>query len=413
MDAHFKLRPYQIELAKKGCEILKAKRIVYYIMEVRTGKTATALRCAELFGAKKVLFLTKKLAIKSIESDHKDFIFNFDITIINNESLHKVTANDFDLIISDEHHRMSAFPKPNKNAKMLKQRFGHLPMIFLSGTPTIESGSQWYHSFWVSNYSPFNFASTFYKFANNFVNKKNKYIGQLVCIDYSDSRDELIMPIIEPYLIRYTQAEAGFTSTIDERVIYYTQNDTLFKLVQELLDKRVVQGRSETILADTAVKMLNKIHQIENGTVIFESGNSMILDKSKAEFIKENFKGKKIALFYYFQKEYELLKDVFCDELTNDLSEFQNTNKCIALQQNRGSEGISLKEADAIVYYNFGYSGRQYAQGRDRLTTKEHESNNVYFVLAKGGLNEKIYKAIKTKKRYNEKLFKKDYGIRE
>ena len=62
-----KLRPYQKELSEKGCDVLTELGIVYFAMEVRTGKTLTALNTAELFGARRVLFLTKKKAIGSIQ----------------------------------------------------------------------------------------------------------------------------------------------------------------------------------------------------------------------------------------------------------------------------------------------------------------------------------------------------------
>jgi superfamily II DNA or RNA helicase len=136
---HFKLRDYQQEIANKALNILQAKKIVYLNMEVRTGKTCTSLEVAKNYGAKKVLFLTKKKAIGSIQSDYKSFGHSFEIQIINNESLHKVTDKDFDLLISDEHHRNGAYPKMNIATKFIKERFSHLPMIFLSGTICPES----------------------------------------------------------------------------------------------------------------------------------------------------------------------------------------------------------------------------------------------------------------------------------
>ena len=78
------LRDYQVDLSKKAVDILKEKKIVYLQFSVRVGKTATALETCRLYGAKKVLFLTKKKAIGSIESDYKDFGFTFDLTVINN-----------------------------------------------------------------------------------------------------------------------------------------------------------------------------------------------------------------------------------------------------------------------------------------------------------------------------------------
>ena len=41
------LRDYQKELSQKAVEILRLKKIVYLSMEVRTGKTLTALNTAE------------------------------------------------------------------------------------------------------------------------------------------------------------------------------------------------------------------------------------------------------------------------------------------------------------------------------------------------------------------------------
>lgn len=51
-----KLREYQVKLSNDGVDILRRKKIVYLAMEVRTGKTLTALNIAELYGAKRCCF---------------------------------------------------------------------------------------------------------------------------------------------------------------------------------------------------------------------------------------------------------------------------------------------------------------------------------------------------------------------
>jgi len=405
------LRDYQSIIAAKAVQLLQNRKIAYLAMEVRTGKTLTALSAANDYGAKKVLFLTKKKAVESstIQNDYNALQPSFQIVIANNESLHKVTDNDFDLLISDEHHRNGSYPKPNKTTKEIKERFGLLPMIFLSGTPAIESGSQWYHSFWVSNYSPFT-EKNFYRWAEKYTTPAIKHFGNIQVKDYSKSIDELINPIIDSYLLKYTQKEAGFTAEISEHVIYYDMPDKLRKMTETLLKDELIRGNKENIVANNAAAMLNKIHQIENGTVITEQLNSYVIDTYKAEFIKQYFRDKKIAIFYYFQKELELLKNVFGETITTDIHEFNSSSKSFCIQQISGSEAISLKEAEALVYYNFSYSGKTYTQGRDRMTTKDRTENNVYFIMAKKSLNERIYKAVKSKKRYNEKLFMKQYS---
>ena len=72
-------------------------------MQVRTGKTLTALETARLYNSKRVLFITKKLAFKSIESDYEHYKDFFEMDIINKESLHKIDGQ-FDLVIIDEAH---------------------------------------------------------------------------------------------------------------------------------------------------------------------------------------------------------------------------------------------------------------------------------------------------------------------
>ena len=71
------LREYQEEIVNKASELIGAFRFVYLAMEVRTGKTLTSLSIAQRVGAKRVLFLTKKKAISSIEDDY--FNFGFDL----------------------------------------------------------------------------------------------------------------------------------------------------------------------------------------------------------------------------------------------------------------------------------------------------------------------------------------------
>ena len=61
-------------------------------------------------------------------------------------------------------------------------------------------------------------------------------------------------------------------------------------------------------------------------------------------------------------------------------------------------EGISLKQADCLVYYNIDFSATSYWQSRDRMTTKHRLKNNVYWVFTRNGIEPDIYKAV-TKRR--------------
>ena len=402
------LRDYQIELSKNGSVILQKYKMLYLALEVRTGKTAIALEVAKLNEFKNVLFLTKKKAITSILNDYKDFGYLFNITVINNESLHTITDNNFDLIIMDEAHRFGAFPKPSKGAKDFKLRFANKHIIYLSGTPTPESYSQIYHQLWVSNNSPFKQWMNFYKWSNDFVTKKIKYLGTLTVNDYSYAKQEQIDKFIKPITLTYTQQEAGFTTSVTENIIYVEMKESTYNLIKTLKNNKVIQGKNEVILADTKVKEMQKVHQLFSGTIKFESGNSMIIDSTKAEVIQQKFKGIKIGIFYKFKEELNLLKNIFTDTLTTDLDEFNTTDKNIALQILSGREGISLKNAKYLVYYNIDFSATSYWQSRDRLTTMERTSNDVFYIFATNGIEKNIYNSVINKKDYTLSHYKKD-----
>lgn len=410
MESTFKPRDYQNKLSSDAVEILHRKKIVYLAMQVRCGKTITALETCKKYNAKKVLFITKKKAISSIQLDYDNFSYTFELIVINDESLHKITDTDFDVVIHDEHHRFGAFPKPNATAILFKKKFGHLPMIFLSGTPTPESHSQWYHQFWVSNHSPFNDYKNFYKWANEYVDIVQKNLGYAKVNDYSNARKKDFWHRIRYYILSFTQEQAGFTTSVNEMVLECVMKQTTYNIISKLHKDLVVIGKSgKEIIADTGVKLQQKTHQLFSGTIKFEDGSFAIIDNSKAEFIKDKFKGYKIGIFYKFVAELEMLKLVFGNELTTDLDEFNETDKNIALQFQSGKEGISLKNAQYLVAFNIDFSSSTYWQFRDRMTTKEREDNTLFWIFASNGIEEKIYKTVQSKKDYTNDIFKKDF----
>ena len=404
----FDFRDYQIDIINRGVEIINKHRFLYLAMEVRTGKTLTSLGIAKEVNAKDVLFVTKKKAVGSIADDYKTFNPGYDITIINYESLHlKMNDSKWDLIILDEAHSIGAFPKPNLRAQLIQTIIAKYKpkAIFLSGTPTPESYSQMYHQVFAVPGNPFNEFSNFYRFCDKYVKVKERKINGLMIRDYTDGL-ETILEKMRPYTINYTQQEAGFVTETIEEILEVDMKPSTLKMIKQLKKDLVIQGKDEVILGDTPVKLMMKVHQLCSGTIKFESGNSMILDLSKAEFIKEHFDGFKIGIFYKFKEELNALQQVYGDQLTTDLAEFDNTDKNIALQIVSGREGISLKMANYLVYYNIDFSATSYWQSRDRMTTKERLHNNVYWIFSKHGIEKDIYKAVTKKKDYTISHFK-------
>ena len=403
-----KLRDYQQADADKGTEILMQHNLLYLMAEVRTGKTATALTIANKFD--NVLFVTKLKAISSILSDFEKLGYNYNLTTINYESIHKLERTDYDLIIIDEAHRLGGYPKKPKSLVQLKKLKCNYHM-FLSGTPCPESWSQIYHQLDASKFSPFKEHKSFYKWAKEYVNAKKKRIAHgLEVNDYSDANIDTIKSKIQNIVITRTQVETGFKSVIEDNILTVKMKPVTYQIADRLLKDNIVEGKSGVILADTAVKLQQKLHQIYSGTIKLEDGSSIILDTTKAEYIKERFKGQTIGIFYKYKEEYNLIKQIFGDEITNDIEEHKQKGISICGQLQSIREGVNLSVCSALVFLNIDFSNVSYRQARDRMNGLNRDNNDVYFVFADGGIESKIYKTVTVdKKKYDISAFKKDY----
>ena len=133
----FEYRSYQKKIINQGTGVLIRDRLLYLAMEVRTGKTLTSLGICDNLYVNNVLFITKKKAISSIENDYRMLLPEFELQVINYESLHKIKKRGWDVIVCDEAHSMGAYPKPSKRAKQVKEliEINNPYYILLSGTP--------------------------------------------------------------------------------------------------------------------------------------------------------------------------------------------------------------------------------------------------------------------------------------
>jgi hypothetical protein len=405
------LRPYQIDIATNAAKLLEWCKIAYLSMEVRTGKTLTALATARNYGATNILFVTKKKAISSILDDHAKTEGESAISVLNYEQLHNYTGTP-DIVIIDEAHSLGAFPKPSERTKRLKEICEGLPIIYLSGTPTPESYSQLYHQLWVSSFSPFKEYKTFYKWAADYVTIGKKYFHGVSINDYSKANKKKIDDDTKHLFISYTQQEAGFKQEVEEEVLTIRMKPSTYFLVEKLRRDKVFIGKNgEEVLADTAVKLMNKLHQVYSGTVICENGEGICFDKSKAEFIRDYFRGKKIAIFYKFKSELNMLQWAYgYDSLTTDPHLFNSSsNKIFVSQIQSGREGINLSSADALVMLNIDFASVSYQQARARMQSiNRTEPAKVYWVFSEGGIEHKIYAVVKEKQDFTLSYFTND-----
>jgi hypothetical protein len=408
------LRDYQITLAGEIVKRLQTLGIAYLAAQVRTGKTATSLQAAHDYlsglnlSNQLVLFITKKKAISSIMSDAAALDVKYDLLVINYEQIQNVEQHikkNVALVIIDEAHSLGAYPKPSERTKQLKQFIFTRPVIFLSGTPSPESYSQIYHQFFIHSLSPFAQYANFYAWAKDFVYIKQKRYAHGLVNDYSNANKDKVEQAIKPYMITFTQEEAGFTEMVNEYVIDVQMQTSTYAFAKKLTQDRVVQNKDgDVVMADT------------NGSVIVDQPErtSAAFDNTKALLIKDKFKGQKIAIFYKFIAELQLLRAAFGKRIVETPEEFRDaSNDAIYVSQiQSGREGINLSSAYALIMFNIDFSAVSYFQARARMQSRERTTPaKLYWIFAKDGIEHKIYKRVLNKEDYTISYFKKDFGL--
>ena len=345
-----KLREYQKSASRKLTRLCQIKKCAYLSGECRTGKTMVALSVVRNMALEKVLVITKKKAIPSIKSDVEKMNLERVVSITNFEQLKNFKGTSWNMIIVDEAHSVGAFPKPSQRYQnILQLRYNSI--ILMSGTPSPESFSQLYHQW---SLTPFLWSKyqNFYRWASDYVDVKEKRVGTGVVIkDYSDARQSRILKDIEPYTVQMTQKEAGFTQEVEEEVHLVKMSRRTYRLAYRILKNGVIgkPGR-RSVVADTGAKVMSKLRQIYNGHVITERHGAIIFDKSKIEYIRDNFSGK-IAILYCFIAEGKMLRDFFGYRATDDPDIFNAVSDSVFIGQVKSCmEGVNLSSADHLIF---------------------------------------------------------------
>ena len=401
------LRPYQTDAAKRLAIILLAHRVAYLRGEVRTGKTLTAFHTAQLMSIPRILVVTKKKAIASIQRDAA--AIGVEATVTNYEQLPKLKGTTWGLLIVDEAHGVGAYPKPSKRFKDLKQ-LTYWYLLLMSGTPSPESYSQLYHQFALAR-MPWSGYSNFYRWAEKYVNVKEKRVGTgTVVKDYSDAREGYIMRDINPLTVTITQEQAGFQTTIVEQVHRVPMKERTYRLARRIMRDGVIgkPGR-RVVLADTAVKQMSKLHQIYSGTVITEHHGPVTFDRSKADYCVQTF-NRKTAILYKFKAEGDMLKAAFDGRWTDSPEVFNATPDAVYIGQVQSSrEGVNLSTADDLVFFSIDYASLSYLQGRDRASYLGRTVPPVvHWLFARHSIEPLIYKLVREKQDYTVAHYRHD-----
>jgi hypothetical protein len=415
------LRDYQHDIAGRAAEMLRTRGVCYLSMQVRTGKTFTAMHACSLYGAKRVLFVSKLKALGteqepgSIRMDYQVMQgagAGYSIEFINWESLHKVQAPEggYCVVILDEAHTMGQYPRPNQRTEQVKAIPARAHLL-LSGTPSPESTCQLFHQFYATQRGPWFMYRNFYEWYKEYGEPFERYINGRMVKQYHNCKDTRVIDEARGFMISYTQEEAGFKCEVTERVETVPMPSHIATAIRLLRRDKLFHTRSgDMVVADTAVKEMQKIHQLCGGTVITERGERIVADKAKAEWIKANWSGRRIAVFYKYQAEREALEAVlgYGAASPEGFAALEGPS-LILLQIASGREGVNLSTADALIMYNIDFAAVSYWQARARLQSLNRATPAlVIWLQYEGGIESKILAAVHDKKDYTLQNYRRD-----
>lgn len=382
------MKPYkhQEEISNKACEILKSHGLVYLSMEERTGKTLTSILVCEMTKAQNILIITKKKALEGWDDTMSAYSITKSYTAVNYESLHKLTKKDFDLVIIDEAHaNLSAYPKLGKVAKMVKSITHKLPVIFLSATPSAQTYAQLFHQLSMTQYSPFNKYSSFYRWFEHYGIPDMMWLGGRQIKKYDKVKKDLIWDAIAHLFLSYTRKELGFTYEPNDILHWVDLNEETRDLYRELEKEDYITEFEYA--ADTPMKKLVGLHQIEGGTLKNEDSNIRLRNREKVQYIKQHFGDEaSVVIFYHYKNEEALLKESFAEARI--------------LQATSFAEGVDLSMYKTLVIYSMDFSTARYSQRRARqCNMKRDEPINVHYLLVKEGISHQVYTTVAINKK--------------
>ena len=408
------LLPHQTETIDKARPLLRQHGVVLLAAGCRTGKTAMALTLANELNSP-ILFVSKKKALDSIRLDAE--ALGVQCTVVNYESLHKVDFEAGSVLIFDECHYLSGYPKPGKAAKALRVMGKKAKsVILLSATPAIEASSQWFHIFWATgDRGPFKLFNSFYRWFKEFgISEKVRIAGGQEVETYKNVRPEVATHVAK-FSVVVTQEDAGFqiAPTVVPHLIHAPE---LVYLCDKIKRDGILEIEGRTVVAEGPAAKLQKMAMLCGGTLIDDNDEPFVFDgTAKLDFLLGKMKkGRQYAIFTAYIKERDLICDVLgahgwrCGE---DMEALKSGEiDCFVGSLKRYSEGFDLSwlKNGAMIIYSLTFSGTTFHQILNRMIKFDRvDPAIVHILMIKGSVEESVFKAVNSKQSFNEAFLEK------
>ena len=303
-----------------------------------------------------------------------------------------LTKQKFDIIIADEIQKLKSHnSKQSKYAAMIEapRRIG------LSGTPYPNSILD-YFGIW-------------------------RFLDPgIFGINWTDFLDRYTVRVKEHIIVKYKNVDELVEKTAPYTFVIYEPNLDLPPITKTIipvsLPRRVMKAyksmekdfiiklKNDAITAGNALVKALRLQMLTSGIEYTDSGRRIIMHTQKERALEELLdasRNQRVVVFGRFKYDMKVAETaaLYTGRAFSRIPPFPDHIEDVAALQIRSGIGVDLTEATVAIFLSTGYSLADVEQAIARLyRPPQSKPVRVYFIVAKGTIDEKIMKCLKEKR---------------
>lgn len=190
------------------------------------------------------------------------------------------------------------------------------------------------------------------------------------------------------------------------------KKDAIIAATDDSLDRYVGQPVENVMSSKNIVAKVGRLRQLVGGTITTDDGATKWVHDTKLDALDELIEGlpddEPAVIFAVYRAEIAAIKERLAkyggvSELSGSVNELpqwkEGKTRIIVVQFATGAEAIDLTRAGYLFYYSLDYSLGKYEQSLARINRPGQVRKHLtyYYLLARGTIDEIIYKALSTK----------------
>lgn len=412
---------WDMGLGKTIVTLIAIEKLIYDYFEVDKILIIAPIRVAtstwpdEIQKWEEVAHLRYSVAVGTPLQRKKALDANADIYIINRENVVWLTDNykwDFDMCVIDE---LSSFKNNQaKRFKALRKYIGRCKRVVgLTGTPAPNGLMDLWPQMYLLDQGE-RLGKTIGRYRERYF-KPGRSNGYIV-YDYIpiNGTEEKIYESISDICISMKKEDyldMPARKYIDVMVDFDKKTMKRYKQFEK--ESIIELSQDESLIANNAAAVCNKLQQISNGSVYTEKREVIDIHDHKLDALEdliESANGQPVIVFYAFQHDRDKIMsrfDIYEIQNNEDVRKWNEGHIPILLAHPASiGHGLNLQYGGRIIiWYGLTWSLELYQQANDRLYRQGQDKTVlVYHIVGRGTVDERILKALKSKENTQDAL---------